>query len=398
MGLTAKQVRDAKAGPKPRYLRDDDPAGLALRIGASGRRSWVLDYRAADGRKRRWTIGTAEAFNLDQARQVAKEAQRGLAKGVDPLEVKASRKARATVNDLLDRFVSEHMPKRLELGRMKPRTVSEYKRQAERLLRPALGKLTVEDVQTVHIERMVRDLRPVMRNRVLALASKVFRLAEDWKLRPQHTNPTRGVERASEKERLRVLSADELRAFGKALNEIAGTNPSAILAIKLAALTGLRIGEVRSIRWDAMDMQSGRLELADTKTGERTHTLPAPALALIAEAPRIGPYLIAGRYDRAPLDYRVIQRVFSRVCELAEIEGAKLHDLRRTAMTAAARRGASVPLLQDLLGHKTAAMAMRYVKMGGDEADQLREAIGAEAAALMGGTPAASVARLRKDG
>ncbi len=320
---------------------------------------------------------------MDQARDAAREALRNLAQGIDPLDVKAARKARITVSELLDRYLHEYAPKRLELGKLRPRTIDGYTRQIEGNLRPALGRMIVEDVQSTHVEKMVRDLRPVMRNRVLALTSKIFRLAEDWKLRPQHTNPVRGVERATERERLRTFGPDELSALGKALSSMTDANPWAILAIRLAALTGLRIGEVQSIRWDNLDMKTGRLELPDTKTGARTHTLPAAALGLLADAPNVGPFPVAGKTDRKPLDYRAIGRVFAKACEVAGIEGARLHDLRRTAMTSAARRGASVPLLQDLLGHKTSTMALRYVKMAGDEADQLREAIGAETAALL---------------
>lgn len=398
MGLTVKQVRDAKEKAEVYFLRDDDPAGLALRVGTAGRRTWVLDYRNASARKRRWTIGTAEAFSLDQARDAAREALRGLSQGIDPLDEKAARKARITVSEMLDRYLYEHAPKRLELGKLKPRTVEGYTGQIENNIRPALGEMKVGDVESTHIEKMVRDLPPVMRNRVLAITSKLFRLAEDWKLRDQHTNPVRGVVRATEKERFRTLAPDEITALGRALSEMTEANPYAVLAIRLAALTGLRIGEVRSIRWENVDMKTGRLELPDTKTGARVHTLPAPALGLLSEAIEFGPFAIAGRTEKAPLDYRVVGRVFAKACEAAEIKGARLHDLRRTAMTAAARRGASVALLQDLLGHKTSTMAMRYVKMAGDEADQLREAIGAETAALLEGQPRAEINRLGGDG
>ncbi|MGR3492067.1 MAG: tyrosine-type recombinase/integrase [Shimia sp.] len=393
MGLTTRQVRDAKPGTKPIFLRDDDPRGLALRVGPDGRKSWTLDYRNVSGRKRRWTIGTAEAFSLSQAREAARDAQRGLAAGIDPLDERAARKARITVAELCDRYLSEYAPQRLDLGKLKPRTVHGYKRQIEGVIVPALGAHAVADVTSTHVERMVRKMAPVYRNRVLALTSRLFRLAEDWHLRPQNTNPARGVDRASESERTRILSADELAALGRALSDMDKANPWAILAIRLAALTGLRIGEVRGIRWEDLDMKTGRLELPDTKTGARVHTLPAPALALLADAPEVGPYIIAGKTDRAPLDYSAIRNVFAEARKRAGCETIRLHDLRRSAMTRAASRGASVPLLQDLLGHKTSAMALRYVKMAGDEADRLREAIGSETAALMGGTGASTTVR-----
>jgi len=407
MSLTSKQVRDAKPKAKAYVLRDDNPKGLGLRVGTtpasrSGKKpndekprlTWTLDYRNAAGKKRRWTIGTAEAFSLEQARERAKEAQRNIPRGIDPLDEKASGKTRITVSQALDRYLQEYAPSRIELGKLKPRTLRDYTRQIEGNLRPALGDKHVDSVETVHIETMVRDLPPVMRNRVLALASKVFRLCEDWKIRPQHTNPTRGVERASEKERLRILSADEMTALGAALSVLEPETPTTVLAIRLAALTGLRIGEVREMQWRHIDMNSGRVELHDTKTGDRTHTFPTAALALLANAPNIGTYVIAGQKKDSALDYRTINKAFIRVCREAGLEGVRLHDLRRTAMTRAAGRGASVPLLQSLLGHKTSAMALRYVAMSGGEAEGLRAAIGAETASLLEGSLSAKVQRL----
>ena len=79
----------------------------------------------------------------------------------------------------------------------------------------------------------------------------------------------------------------------------------------------------------------------------------------------------------------------SRVFSLAAAAGladVRLHDLRRTVMvmTRAAAAGVSTHVLRDLLGHKTTAMADRYIRAVGDPVRAAREQVGAEMAALMG--------------
>ena len=64
---------------------------------------------------------------------------------------------------------------------------------------------------------------------------------------------------------------------------------------------------------------------------------------------------------------------------------SRLHDLRRTVMTAAAAAGVGTHVLRDLLGHRTAAMADRYVRSVGNPVRDAREQVGTAMAAMMEG-------------
>ena len=212
-------------------------------------------------------------------------------------------------------------------------------------------------------------------------------MLRSWEWRPQNSNPARGIDKAREDARDQTLTEDELAALGRALVELSA-NQGAILAIRLAALTGLRIGEVQTMRWDDLDLRSGILTLPKTTTGRRLHTLPGAALALLAETQQLGAYVVSGRDLNAPLDQSVIRRTFKAACAEAGITGARLHDLRRTVMTQAAAMGVGAHLLRDMLGHKTTAMADRYIRQAGEPLTELRERVGAGMAARMSGTDA----------
>ena len=92
-----------------------------------------------------------------------------------------------------------------------------------------------------------------------------------------------------------MISADELAALAKALKQYEQQYPVSVAAIRVAALTGLRIGEVISMQWEDVDFSTGRLVLPDTKTGRRIANLPSPALAIVKELPRSSEWVFTGR-------------------------------------------------------------------------------------------------------
>lgn len=382
--LTERFVRDAKPGPKNRILWDGQIKGLGLRVTPKGFKSYVLSYRV-NGRKRQATLARVSEISLKLARKRAGEQLVRIRAGeADPLERKQAAREAPTVSDGLQRFFNEFAPARIEMGRLSPRSVAEYRKQARRYIEPELGKLKIGEVTRDHVERMVAPLPRTQRNRVLALTSRLFNLFEQWEWRQQFTNPCRGIERAREEARDRVLSPSELAALATALKQHEKQYPASVAAIRVAALTGLRIGEVLGIQWNHINFETGRLTLPETKTGRRVHDLPAPALALLADLPRFSTWVFTST-GRAAIIYRTVRKHFALIVAAAGIEDVRLHDLRRTVMTQAAASGIGSHVLRDLLGHKTTAMADRYIRAVGNPVREAREQVGAEMAAMMGG-------------
>ena len=287
---------------------------------------------------------------------------------------------------MVHRFLTDHAERRIANGRMKRRTVADYDSQCRAVILPALGAMPVAArSRRCDIEAMVDPLKPVMRNRILALTSRIFTLAEHWDWRPQRTNPARGIERSVETARDRVLSPAEYETLAGALADRAEHNPAAVAAIRLAALTGLRIGEVLAVQWEHVDHDTGALLLPDTKTGRRWHDLPAAALAVLGAIPRINAWCFTN--GRTAISYKHTAAVFRDVAAAAGLDNVRLHDLRRTVATRAAASGLGILELRALLGWKTTAMPARYVALSGDGIREHRRRIGDEVAALDGGRP-----------
>ena len=382
--LTERRIRDAKPGEKTRIMWDGEVKGFGVRITKTGSKAYILNYRI-DGRERRATLARCADIGLRDARERAGRELAAIRNGEgDPLSRREQASAEPTVAELVDRFFREYAPARIERGRMTQRTVTEYGKQARAYIVPAIGRERVSSVRRDQIDRMVRKLPPSQRNRTLAFTSRLFTLSEHWDMRPQHTNPCRGVERAREEPRDRILSTAELAALNGALRGLIETSPVVVAAITVAAVTGLRISEVLSMRWDHVDRETGRVLLPDTKSGRRTHDLPAAAFAVIERLPRINGWVFSMGRD-AHVTYRTARAVFAKAVKAAGLTDVRLHDLRRSFMTAAASSGVGTHVLRDLLGHKTTAMADRYIRHVGNPVREAREQVGAAMAAAMEG-------------
>ncbi len=393
--LTERIIRDAKPKASNYIIRDKKLTGLGLRVTPAGDKSFVLNYRT-DGRRRQAVIGKAAGVSLVDARNAAGELLTAIKLyGADPVEDKRRRIEAPTVAEGVDRFLTETGPERIEIGRMAARTLIEYRNQCRRYILPKLGSRKVADVTRRDVELAIRGAPNATRNRVLALVSRLWSEFDryGWEF---DRNPAKGIQRAREEARDRTLSTTELQALAATLNA-SGLHPAIVAAIRFAMFTGLRIGEVLAIRWDHVSLEAGRVTLPETKTGRRTHDLPTPAQAILSELPTInGSDWVFTTGRDAPITYRTVAQAFRRICETAGLADARLHDLRRTVMTRAAASGASSHVLRDLLGHKTAAMADRYVRAVGTPVRDAREAVAAGIAAEIEGGDAGKVLPLRK--
>lgn len=229
--------------------------------------------------------------------------------------------------------------------------------------------MKTDSVTRADIAKLHHDSRktPVQANRVLALCSKMFNLAEAWGLRQDGSNPCRHVQRYKEKKRERFLSGDELARVGSSLTKAEETElPSAILAIRLLMFTGCRLSEILTLEWAMVDLEGGVLNLVDSKTGSKLVALPGPAIDLLLEAPRFqgNPYVIFGKKEGAHLVG--LFHIWERIRADAGLEDVRLHDLRHSFASVAAAANMGLPLIGKLLGHTQAATTARYAHLSMD--------------------------------
>jgi integrase len=221
---------------------------------------------------------------------------------------------------------------------------------------------------------------------MLSLAVKEWELRED--------NPALGVKMFREKRRERFATDDDLARIGQWLanSEKAVTvHPSFALAVRLLALTGMRLGEVLGLEWSAVDIQSSVIRLADAKAGARVVAPGAAALALLAAlAAQEGRsnFVVPDDTGEAPFPRTAFRTGWQYLREGTGLADIRPHDLRHTVGTFAAQAGANAFLVRDLLGHKTLAMTGRYVERAADPMRALADTVSNRVSAAMDGKPA----------
>ena len=141
-------------------------------------------------------------------------------------------------------------------------------------------------------------------------------------------------------------------------------------------------------------MQRGLLFLPDSKTGKKTIVLNGAALALLAELPHIGEFVIAGNDPRKPR--ADLQRPWALISKRAGLVGVRIHDLRHTYASVGAGSGLGLPIIGKLLGHSQADTTQRYAHLDAHPLRLAADAIGAPIAAALGVTSAGALAATAK--
>jgi integrase len=185
---------------------------------------------------------------------------------------------------------------------------------------------------------------------------------------PEGYNPSRRIEKFKEHRRERFLTAVELERLGAAIRQaetvglpwnvderppnakhlaksdrrFAKIGPFAAAALRLLLFTGCRLREILHLRWEYVDLERGLIFLPDSKSGRKTIILNAPALAVLGELDRVGPYVVPGDDPQKPR--ADLKRPWAAVAKSAGLDGVRLHDLRHTYASFGAGGGFGLPI------------------------------------------------------
>ena len=395
--LTKRSI-DAAKYPKPshahsraaHYLWDSEVAGFGLRVYPSGRKSFLATYRTR-GKQRFFTIGRFGELTVHQARTEALQILARARQGEDPAAERMGYHNAPTVQDLKERFMSEHAH-----ATKKPKSIRSDEARWKRYILPKLSHRRVADLTREDIQVLRSELsdRPPTFNAVRSLLSTALNLAELWGWRPEGSNPCRHIKPFKVSHRERYLSQQELVRLSHALSEAedAGTmRPQSIAAFRLLLVTGCRYGEIRTLRWAEVDFERHCLRLEDSKTGAKMVYLNSAALQVLADIDRDpqNPYVLPGAKPGEPIKNLRID--WQKIRSATGLEDVRLHDLRHTFASFGVNMGLSLQVVGKLLGHHDISTTQIYAHLADDPIRHANERIGQEIAALMAGQPKASI-------
>lgn len=385
--LTKRVIEAAEIQAAEHFIWDDSLPGFGVRILPSGRKGYIVQYRAGR-RSRRMSLGPSTVLTCEQARTRAITIIAAARGGDDPAARRDTDRRTATVKELADRFDKEHVSLRI-----KESTAKGYRRLLQLTILPALGRHRVTEVTRADIAKLHHDLRhiPYEANRCLEVISKMFSLAEMWGLRPDGSNPRKHIKKYAEEKRERFLSPAELKLVGEVLREMESEGielPSAIAATRLLILTGCRLNEIMTLQWEHVDLPGKALRLPDSKTGAKVVHLGQPAIDVLQKIARVetNPWVIVGTLAGARLTD--LQPFWQRVRARAGLNDVRIHDLRHTFASAAVASGQGLPMIGKLLGHTQVQTTARYAHLASATVKTAASDVSAEIAASLNGQAA----------
>lgn len=357
---------------------DTEIPGFGVRITAAGVVAFILNYHI-HGRERRYTIGRHPELTATAARQRAAQLRARILDGHDPLEEREQQRSEPTLGEMASQYLKQYAA-----THKRPSSFKNDSQMLEKIIVPKLGKLRLRVVGTKDIALLHASLKstPYRANRVLAVLSKMFALADQWGLRAD--NPVRGIPRFHEDRRERWLSADEIRRFSDALDQYA--NQNAANALRLLLLTGAREGEVLKADWTQFDMEREIWTKPSHHTKQKkTERIPLSGLAVALLRQMKTNNSEGPLFPGAKVGSRVsLKRPFRQVCKAAgladeiKLKGKKrvitqyrptlrIHDLRHTYASHLVSSGTSLQIVGRLLGHTQPQTTARYAHVA-DEA------------------------------
>lgn len=279
---------------------------------------------------------------------------------------------------------------------LKPTTRTRTEGVVRMYVVPRWGSTRLRDVSHAAVQSWVNELAagelsPFSVRKAHGVLAQMLDVAVRDRRLP--SNPARGVNlpRAHDRPR-QFLTAAQVEALA------AECEPYSVV-IRFLAYTGLRWGEMAALRVQDVDQRRSRMHIArsvtdvngqmvfgTTKTGE-ARTVPLPRFLADELAP-----LIVGK-SAEDLIFQVGRggalrnnnfgkRIFSPAAAAIGVPDLTPHGLRHTAASLAIAAGANVKVVQQMLGHATAAMTLDlYGHLFADQLDDVADRLDAVRAA-----------------
>jgi len=214
-----------------------------------------------------------------------------------------------------------------------------------------LDQIAAEDIEMYKVKRKEKVSSATV-NREIACLKHIFTKAIEWGKVSE--SPTKRVKLFRENnKRIRYLENEEIP-------RLCGACPDWLKPVVLVALnTGMRKGEILNLKWRDIDFRKRIVYITNSKVGYREiplNDLLYKVLLRVSKNKEI-PYIFCHKNGKPLKD---IRRSFSLALERAEIEDFRFHDLRHTFASHLVMAGIDLKTVQELLGHKTIEMTLRY--------------------------------------
>jgi integrase len=221
----------------------------------------------------------------------------------------------------------------------------------------SLKSFTTLIIENFQNDRLKRGNKNASVNRIVGVLKHCLHKGLEWDMVGENVykKVTRVKPLKMNNKRLRYLSVEETQVLLHSCNE--HLKPIVIMALN----TGMRRGEILSLKWDNADLKHGFILLDVTKNDERREIPINGTLRTTLEAL---PRRLDGGYiffdPKTGERYQEVKRSFTTALKKSGIRDFHFHDLRHTFASHLVMAGVDLTTVSKLLGHKTLSMTLRY--------------------------------------
>ncbi|MFG7488828.1 tyrosine-type recombinase/integrase [Methylorubrum rhodesianum] len=383
--LTKRVVDAAEIRDKDYFIWDDELPGFGLRVFASGKRSYLIQYRSA-GRTRRYTIGIHGIWTPETARQEAKVQLGRVAGGDNPAEERQLDHKAVTVKELCALYLND-LKAGLILGKggrpKKATTIVTDTGRIERHIIPLIGARRVKDLTKADINKVLKDImagktrvsvktkklrgRAIVRGgagtatRTVGLLGGILTYAVESGIIER--NPAHGIKKPKDNVRNRRLTEAEYRTLGQMLRASAAIEKYAMTVdiIRQIALTGCRRSEIIGLMWSEADTDGSCLRLEDSKEGVSVRPVGLPVVEYLEERCKgaTGTYVFPGQdEDNA---FGSFPNHWEQIFKNSPLSDVTPHVLRHSFASIGNDLGFTEVTIAALVGHAKGSVTSKYI-------------------------------------
>jgi integrase len=400
--ITQRFIESLKAESKLYTVRDQQLKGFSIRVRPNGGMTWLFDYRNDAGRRLHYKIGSYPGLKAEGARKIAEIVAGKIASRIDPQAEKKDARIegeRSRVSTLGAFINDRYGPWALGHLRRGDVAIARLRADFENWLGEPLSTFNSWRMESWRRDRLKSGTKPVTLNRQLDTLRSCLGKAVEWNIIDNH--PLKGLKRlkVDDDERVRFLSTAEEQQLRNALvkresnmrdarerfngwraaRQIAllPSRPEGYLdnihpLVLVALNTGLRRGELFSLRWADIDADASMLTVraAAAKSGDsRRIPLNREAQQVMDAwrdqcAPKSTADLVFPGVEGARLTN--INKSWATVCKLANLSDFRLHDCRHHFASRLVQLGVDLNLVRELMGHHDIKMTLRYAHLSPD--------------------------------
>ena len=268
--LTKRSVDSLAPGEGPWIAWDDKLTGFGVKVLPSGTKSFLINYRADGGGRyspnRRLVVGRYGRMTVEQARKQAQALLGRVAAGEDPSRERKAARGLPTLKDAFEEYL-ESNPHRAE-GTVYVYRLNLRVHLSDWINRP-LSAISRRDVER-RFHRITDKHGWAGANQTMSMLRSIYRrpcVDHDGLKNPVELWLAAGG-RFHRMRRRRISSPAEVLPKWRKGIEAVDMPQAARDIIWVGVYTGMRLGEVASLRWERIDFEHKLFRVEETKTGE----------------------------------------------------------------------------------------------------------------------------------